>query len=132
MKVAVLGSERKNENMVDNIRNMIKKFVSISDLSRGKASQVVQNVVKNEDQCIIVKNNKPEAVILSLNEYLTLIDIKEKMNELEEDIELIQMVRKRIENTTKINNAMSHEDILKRYDITEEEINELMNIVEIE
>lgn len=133
--VVMNNLERKNIFMSDktigNLKHIINKFISISDLSRGKASKVVQNVVKNEDQCIIIKNNKPEAIILSLNEYLELIEIKEKLHELEENIELIQMANERIEKYTS-SDTISHEEVLDRYDLSEEEINRLMDSVEIE
>ncbi|SCG82853.1 prevent-host-death family protein [Proteiniborus sp. DW1] len=133
--VLVDSLERKNAFMTDNtiesLKHIIEKFISISDLSRGKASKVIQDVVKDESQYIIIKNNKPEAVILSLNEYMHLVEIKEKMNEMKEDIELIRLVNERMKNYD-IENTMSQDEILKRYNIKEEEIDELIDFVELE
>jgi prevent-host-death family protein len=137
MKQQVLLSNLEKENVlvpnndIGNLKQIIEKFVSISDLSRGKASKVIQNVVKNKDQCIIVKNNKPEAVILSLSEYLELVDIKDRLHELEEDIELMQLANERVEKYT-TDKTISQEKVLEKYNIQEKEIEELMNYVEIE
>ena len=137
MKQQVLLSNLEKENVlvpnndIGNLKQIIEKFVSISDLSRGKASKVIQNVVKNKDQCIIVRNNKPEAVILSLSEYLELVDIKDRLHELEEDIELMQLANERVEKYT-TDKTISQEKVLEKYNIQEKEIEELMNYVEIE
>lgn len=106
------------------LRGIIGKLISVSDLSRGMASKIIQKVGKDREQYIVVKNNKPEAVILSVEEYMELMEAKE-------DLELLQMTDIRIKNYVP-EETTSHEDVLNRYNIKEERLDELMEIVEIE
>lgn len=59
------------------IRDVLEHIISVSELGRGKASQVIQNVEKNGDQYIVVKNNKPQAIIVSIEEYTELLRIRD-------------------------------------------------------
>jgi prevent-host-death family protein len=106
------------------LRDVIGKIISVSDLSRGMASKVIQKVGQDKEQYIVVKNNKPEAVILSVEEYMELMEAKE-------DLELLQMADSRVKNYVPEATA-SHDDILNRYNIKEEKLDELMETVEIE
>lgn len=106
------------------LRDIIGKLISVSDLSRGMASKIIQKVGKDKEQYIVVKNNKPEAIILSVEEYLELREAKE-------DLELLQMADSRMKNYVPEETA-SHQDVLSRYSIKEEKLDELMETVEIE
>jgi prevent-host-death family protein len=106
------------------LRDVIQKLISVSDLSRGMASKIIQKVGKNKEQYIVVKNNKPEAVILSVEEYMELMEAKE-------DLELLQMADSRLKNYVPEETA-SHDDVLSKYNIKEDKLDELMEIVEIE
>ncbi len=54
------------------LRNALDHIISVSELGRGKASRVIQDVETNKDQYIVVKNNKPQAIIMSIEEYTEL------------------------------------------------------------
>lgn len=105
------------------LREVVEKLISVSDLSRGMASKVIQNVVKDKGHYIVVKNNKPEAVIISVEEYMELIEAKE-------DLELLQMADSRIKNYIPEETA-SFEEVLSKYNIKEEILDELMENVDI-
>lgn len=107
-----------------NLREMIGRFISVSDLSRGMASKIIQQVGKNKEQFIVIKNNKPEAVILSIDEYTELLEAKE-------NLELLQMANDRMKGFNQ-KDTLSHDDILKEYNIKEERLDKLMESVEIE
>ncbi|HBG38936.1 MAG TPA: type II toxin-antitoxin system Phd/YefM family antitoxin [Clostridiaceae bacterium] len=106
------------------LRGIIGKLVSVSDLSRGMASKIIQKVGQDKEQYIVVKNNKPEAVILSIEEYMELMEAKE-------DLQLLQLADSRMKNYVPEETA-SHDDVLNRYNIKEEKLDELMKTVEIE
>lgn len=108
----------------NDLRDIIGKLVSVSDLSRGMASKVIQNVGKNKEQYIVVKNNKPEAIILSVDEYMELMEAKE-------NLELLQMAQVRMKESIS-EEILSHEEVLERYEIKEKKLDELMDLVEIE
>lgn len=106
------------------LRDVISKLISVSDLSRGMASKIIQKVGRDKEQYIVVKNNKPEAVILSVDEYMELMEAKE-------DLQLLQLAESRMRNYVPEEIA-SHDDVLNRYNIKEEKLDELMETVEIE
>lgn len=63
--------------------NILNKCISVSEFSRGRASKIIQDVSDNKEQYIVLKNNKPQAVIISIADYISLLEIKERL-ELEE------------------------------------------------
>lgn len=88
------------------LRHVIGKLISVSDLSRGMASKIIQKVGKDKEQYVVVKNNKPEAVILSVEEYMEHMEAKE-------DLELLQIADNRLKNYVPEETA-SHDDVLNR------------------
>lgn len=112
------------EAIKTDLRDIIGKLISVSDLSRGMASKIIQRVGKDKEQYIVVKNNKPEAVILSVEEYIELMEAKE-------DLQLLQIADIRIKNYVP-EEVASHKDVLSRYNIREEKLDQLMETVEIE
>lgn len=61
------------------LRPAINHMISVSDLGRGQASRVIQAVEKSKEQYIVVKNNKPQAVLISIEEYMDLMESKEEL-----------------------------------------------------
>lgn len=106
------------------LRNALDHIISVSDLGRGKASKVIQDVEKNKDQYIVVKNNRPQAVILSVDEYNTLMATRE-------ELELLLLATKRItENDSEKYTSMKN--VLEEMGISDSEIDELAESVDIE
>lgn len=106
------------------LRNALDHIISVSDLGRGKASKVIQDVEKNKDQYIVVKNNRPQAVILSVDEYNTLMATRE-------ELELLLLATKRItENDSEKYTSMKN--ILEEMGISDSEVDELAESVDIE
>lgn len=54
-------------------RSVFERIIPITLFNKGKASQLFQRAQDGED-LIVVKNNKPVAVILSIEEYKFLSD----------------------------------------------------------
>lgn len=59
------------------LRRVFDCMISVSELGRGQASKVIQAVEDEGNPYIIVKNNKPQAVIISINEYSELMRLKD-------------------------------------------------------
>ena len=53
----------------DSIMSEKITFVPLTDLNRGKASKIIKEMNKLKQSVYIVKNNKPEAVMISMDEY---------------------------------------------------------------
>ena len=91
----------------------LQSLVSISQFSKGQATQVIDRL-HTEPQLIILKNNVPTAVLLSPDEFTRLSNI-------EEDYELLMLAQERLKNDN-IKNAKSEADLLASLGITEDEI----------
>lgn len=64
------------------LRRVFDCMISVSELGRGQASKVIQSVEDTGNPYIVVKNNKPQAVIISIEEYTNLMKSKENLESL--------------------------------------------------
>lgn len=67
-----------------------ERLVPISDFSQGKAGKIFADVAENNHEYIVLKNNQPTAVLVSLKEYK---EIQEKASRLEKLLEMIENIR---------------------------------------
>ena len=106
------------------LRNALDHIISVSELGRGKASKVIQNVESNKEQYIVVKNNKPQAIIMSVEEYSDL-------QKLREEYELLKLAAQRVaENTDAEYKTL--DDVMKELNIDEKELEDVEDDVDIE
>ena len=103
------GDDTMNLSVID----LTERLVPISDFSQGKAGKIFTDVAENNNEYIILKNNQPIAVLLSIMEYK---DMQEKIAKLErflEDIEnvrLLQLAQSRKDQlTTSLNDLIAEE-----------------------
>jgi prevent-host-death family protein len=107
-----------------------EKLVPISDFSQGKAGKIFNDVAENNSEYIVLKNNQPTAVLLSLKEYK---ETQEKLSKLEqllekiENIRLLQMAEKRIGSQT-----TPFESFVAEEGVSMEELQQLAESVEFE
>lgn len=113
-----------------NLMDFTERLVPISDFSQGKAGKIFNDVFNNNNEYIILKNNQPTAVLVSIKEYK---EIQNKLTRLEnlleelENIRLIQLAESRKNNVT-----VSFEDIVNESGFSMDEIKELAESVEFE
>lgn len=62
-----------------NIKNIVNQIVSISCFNKGQAAKIFDRL-KTDKQMVVVKNNNPVAVVMSIEEYQS---ISEKLSETE-------------------------------------------------
>ena len=107
-----------------------ERLVPISDFSQGKAGKIFNDVAENNNEYIVLKNNQPTAVLLSVKEYR---DTQEKIAKLEaflekiENIRLLKLAERRSNNTT-----TSFEEFVSEQGFSMEELEELSESVEFE
>ena len=107
-----------------------ERLVPISDFSQGKAGKIFNDVSENNKEYIILKNNQPTAVLLSIKEYK---DTQEKVAKLEkllgtiENIKLLKLAENRVNDTT-----FSFESFIAEQGFSIEELEELSESVEFE
>jgi prevent-host-death family protein len=104
------------------LRPAINHMISVSDLGRGQASRVIQAVEKNKEQYIVVKNNKPQAILISIEEYLNLMESKE-------ELELLLIASERTKTPQEY---IDFNTVLNEFNISHEDLDEIESDVEIE
>lgn len=120
--------------MFKDLRAVVGSIISITDLSRGKASKVVQDVAESGKEYIIVKNNEPQAVLISLNDYTQLMNAHDRVKKLEEELENLELLLLAEERMKNIGSEelMDENDVLLELGISAGDIRELIKTVEIE
>ena len=88
--------------------------ISISDLNKGKAGQIIKDI-KLHGAKIVVKNNHPECVMLSVKEY------KKIMDELE-DLRLTVIAAERLMNHKPGDKTYTLEEVEKMFGITQKDL----------
>ena len=94
--------------------NILDSIIPISRFNKGEANKIFAEV-KNKGIRIVVKNNVPECVLISPEEY-------QRMIEDYEDMKLLALAEKRLaDNTTPI----SHEEMLKQLGLTNSDLDDV-------
>ena len=87
--------------MNPDILALTERLVSISDFSQGKAGKIFNDVAENDKEYIVLKNNQPIALLLSIKEYRK---IQEKIWRMEKLLEKtrnnrpLELTEKRLDN----------------------------------
>lgn len=97
-----------------NIISVIENTVPISQFNRGLAGKIFQEV-KQSGAKVVMKNNVPECVLLSPQEYVKLI---EEIN----DARLLAVASERMKNYDPSDNIPADE-VQRELGITDEELN---------
>lgn len=110
--------------------DLTERLVPISDFSQGKAGKIFSDVAENNNEYIILKNNQPTAVLLSIKEYR---EIQEKSAQLEELLEKIENIRLlKLAESREDHNTSSFEKFVKDQGFSIEELEEISESVEVE
>lgn len=112
------------------ILDLTERLVPISDFSQGKAGKIFNDVAENNNEYIVLKNNQPTAVLLSIKEYR---DTQEKVARLEKLMEKIENIRLlKLAEERANNNTTSFESFIKGQGFSIEELEKLSESVEFE
>ena len=84
-------------------------LVPISDFSRGKTAQIFDDVKNNNTEYVVLKNNQPTAMVISLDMYKTLVEKAAKMEQLLDKIEENRLYAQ-AENVSNKTDASSYDD----------------------
>lgn len=110
--------------------DLTERLVPISDFSQGKTGKIFSDVSENDHEYIILKNNQPTAVLMSIKEYR---EAQKKLEQLEQflekinDIYLLKLAEERnVDNTT------SFDEFVSEQGYSMEDIDKLAESVEIE
>ncbi len=116
--------------MKNTVLELTEKLVAVSDFSQGRAGAIFSDVNENGSEYIVLKNNKPTAVVVSISEYSDMKSRLSKYDRLYEAIEdhrLLEMARTRSKSRT-----TSFEEVIKKDGMQIDELWSLIDSVEIE
>ncbi len=118
----------------DGILSLIGRLVSVSDFSKGKTAKIFEDIKNNRSEYIVLKNNQPAAVLLSLEKYSDIVTKAKKMESLLERIEEMRLLKEaqKISEGYTPYKADSFQDVLSELGISQKEIDELEDTVVIE
>ncbi|MDD4146054.1 MAG: type II toxin-antitoxin system Phd/YefM family antitoxin [Clostridia bacterium] len=111
-------------NKTLNIVQGLKKMVTVSEIGRGRITTVLNDLSKDKQPYFIIRNNKPEAAILTIEDLTELLEIQE-------NYELLQLAVERMKNFD-LEKTIPMDEVMKKYGITEDEVQKGMETVEIE
>ncbi len=83
-----------------------EKLVPISDFSQGKAGKIFSDVDENNSEYLVLKNNQPIAVVISVNEYK---EAQRKIARLEKILEELEKMSDYVEYE-----SMTEEELLDK------------------
>ena len=116
--------------MNTHILDLTDRLVSISDFSQGKAGKIFSDVAKNDKEYIVLKNNQPTAVVISIKEYK---DTQEKIAKCEKLLEKMEEVRlMRLAENRTCSATSSFVEFVEEQGFSIEELEALEEDVEIE
>ena len=101
---------------MSSVISAIKNTVPLSNFNRGLAGKIFADV-KSHGSKVVMKNNTPEVVLVSPDEYIETIDA---LN----DYLLLTMAVKRMENYDP-SNVITEAEMRKRLGITQEELDSI-------
>ena len=113
-----------------NIIDFTERLIPISDFSQGKASKIFNDVAENNKQYIVLKNNQPTAVLISIEEYK---ETQKKIERLEKFLEAVENMRLlKLAESRSTNETISFEDFVTQEGFSMDEIDELTESIEFE
>lgn len=102
-----------------NIIAAIQNTISITQFNRGLAGKIFQEV-KQSGAKVVMKNNTPECVLISPDEYVRLMD---EVN----DARLLALAVKRMENFNP-NNTISEKQVMEELGVSEEDLSDFAEV----
>ncbi len=107
-----------------------ERLVPVSDFSQGKAGKIFSDVAENNNEYIVLKNNQPTAVLLSVKEYK---ETQEKLAKLETLLEKIENIRLlKLAESRRNDRTTSFASFVEEQGFSMDELEELSESVEFE
>ena len=114
------------------ILDFTQHLVPISDFSRGRTAQIFEDVNRNNAEYIVLKNNQPTAMVISLDMYRDLTEKASKMEMLLERLEDERLFSIASERTKNIDDYIEHDDLCRELGFDPTKIEADCESVEIE
>lgn len=130
MSCHIIIADKEVDIMSVTLLDLTERLVPISDFSQGKAGKIFNDVAENNNEYIVLKNNQPTAVLLSVKEYR---ETQEKVAKLEEILEKVENIRLlKLAESRADDNTSSFESFVNEQGFSMEELEKISESVEIE
>lgn len=112
--------------------NFTQHLVPISDFSRGKTAQLFDDVKNNNTEYVVLKNNQPTAMVISMDSYKNLVEKAVKMERILDKIEENRLYALAEERMSTSKEYVSHDDVCAEFGFNPEDIEADCESVDIE
>jgi len=119
-----------NASMELDIVRMVDRLIPVSEFSKGKTAHIFDDVKNNNSEYIVLKNNQPTAVLISVDEYKKVKQLGAYLEQVDEKILFEQALKAQASFNQE--DAVTMDELVKEYDISPSEVEEAMGSVEIE
>lgn len=112
--------------------NFTQHLVPISDFSRGKTAQLFDDVKNNNAEYVVLKNNQPTAMVISMASYKDLVEKAVKMERILDKIEENRLFALAEERSGNSGGYMSHDAVCAEFGLDPKEIEDACESVDIQ
>jgi len=109
---------------------MVERLVPVSDFSKGKTSHIFDDVKNNNAEYIILKNNQPTAVLISMEDYKKVKRLQMYLERIDDEILFARAIKAQSRFVQE--EALSLEEIMIKHGIDPAEVDAAVESVEIE
>ncbi len=114
------------------ILDLTDRLIPISDFSKGKTSQIFDDVKNNNAEYVVLKNNQPTALVISIDSYRELLEKAAKMETLMDKIEESRLLKTAEARLGKKTEMTDFNDVIEEFGFTYDEIFDDLDDMEIE
>ena len=112
--------------------NFTQRLVPVSDFSRGKTAKLFDDVKNNNTEYVVLKNNQPTAMVISIDSYKNLVEKAVKMEKILDKIEENRLYALATERMNNSEEYVDHNDLCKEFGFNPEDITADCESVDIE
>jgi len=106
-------------NNTPSVSEIFKSIISITDLNKGKGSKII-DALKKTGYAVILKNNQPEAVLITPEQFEEYWELKEEIKDLTLGIEALRRI-----SHFNPEASISHENMIAEFGISQTELDDI-------
>ena len=119
-----------NTSMELDIVRMVDRLIPVSEFSKGKTAHIFDDVKNNNSEYIVLKNNQPTAVLISVDEYKKVKLLGAYLEQIDEKMLFEQALKAQASLNQK--DTISLEELIKKHGLDPTEVKVSVESVEIE
>ena len=117
-------------NVELDIVRMVDRLIPVSEFSKGRTAHIFDDVKNNNSEYIVLKNNQPTAVLISVDEYKKVKQLGAYLEQVDEKMLFEQALKAQASFNQK--DTVTMDELMKEHDINPAEVEKAMESIEIE